>query len=150
PYVNKRSDLTREKTHTLSPLTQNLLKSMDKGPVNVTYYINAYDNADYGLFDPPMQYFPDARVWDEYRAYKPDINVEFKYYYDKRGGEPNVMKTHPGLTERQIAEKYAGIKDVPFWIYKTPQEMDSLIDLSFEEYRHVARLEYQGKTTFLR
>ncbi len=152
PYLTVVRDITREKAHTLHPTTQAILRGMEHGPIEITYYVNVFDKEGEWYFHPFRQYGLDKH-WEPYRRYKPDINIQYVYYYDHRGGEPQLLTLHSGQSERDVAETYArtsAIAPLPLGYFRTPEQLAEMEDLSFEQYRNVAKLTYNGKSTFLR
>jgi ABC-2 type transport system permease protein len=152
-YVSNRQgwngywDVTATKSMTITEGGQKITKSMNGGPLKVTSYINLLDN--FFWMGQPKQRNTDLQRWDRYIRFKSDIELNYVYYYDSTYN-PGFYKYNKGQTNKQLAERYATSSRVDIERFKTPEEIRKIIDLRPEENKYVMKLEYQGKTTFLR
>lgn len=142
-------DVSANKAHTISSNGQKILAGMNKGPVEITAYINLLgENFGSGL--------PKARMndvegrWARYVRFKSDIRLNYVYYYDSTAYDPLIYKENKGKSLQQIAEQRAKIYKVGMSRFKTPAEMEKIIDLEPEGKRYVMRVSYNGRSTYLR
>ena len=140
-------DLTATKMRTLTVGSQEVIKKMQGGPLEVTTYVNLLDNFYY--YGSPEQRNTDLARWEPYLRFKPDIHFNYVYYYDSAGGA-NQFKYNPGMTLKGLAEKYAKSYKLDIKSFKTPAEIRQVIDLRPEQNRYVMQLKYKGRSTFLR
>ncbi len=151
-YVSSRPgaigyyDATAGKANTLSVNVQQIIKGMDKGPVEVTSYINLLEG-HYGYGSPAQRNMDMAR-WERYLRFKPDMQFKYVYYYDT--ADAYIFKSNPGLSLKDIASKTALTYKADFSRFLGPGQIRKRINLKPEENRYVMQLKYQGKTTFLR
>jgi ABC-2 type transport system permease protein len=140
-------DTTANKTMTLTPNAQKVLKEMGDSTLEVTSYINLLDGRFY--FGRPDQRNIDMARWEPYLRFKPDIRFNYVYFYDS-SGDKNLFKFNPGLTVQSLAERYAKSMKVDLGRFETPAEIRKTIDLRPEQNRYVMDLHYNGRKTFLR
>jgi len=140
-------DATDTKVNTLTKASQDLLKKMGDGPIEVTEYINGMDDS-YNKAKP-NQRIEDIARWEPYLRFKPNINLKWVYYYD----------SIPGLTEQLVKGKstfnnfvlfMTNIQKLELRNFLSPEEIHKQINLQVEGARVVMQLKYQGKNTFLR
>jgi ABC-2 type transport system permease protein len=140
-------DATATQSRTLTVNAQKTIREMKGAPLEVTSYINLLDSRYwYGL---PSQRNADMARWEPYLRFKPDIHFNYVYYYDGPD-DKYLFKSNPGLSLKALAEKYAKSFKVDFAGFRTPEEINRIIDLRPERNRYVMQLTYKGKTTFLR
>ena len=147
PALTGYIDATANKTMTLTPNAQKVLKEMGDSTLEVTSYINLLDSRFY--YGRPDQRNTDMARWEPYLRFKPDIKFKYVYFYDS-SGDKNLFKYNPGMTVRTLAERYAKSMKVDLSRFETPAELRKTIDLRPEENRYVMHLEYGGRQTFLR
>ena len=139
-------DATATKSMTLAVNAQKILKETD-APIEVTSYINLLDNRFYS--GRPEARNQDMARWEPYLRFKPDINFNYVYFYDSTG-DKNLFKYNAGMTLPALAEKYAKSMKIDLGMFRTPAEMQKLIDLRPEQNRYVMQLKYKDRVTFLR
>ncbi|UKJ06760.1 Gldg family protein [Solitalea lacus] len=154
-YVSSRPtligyfDTTRNDRNTLSLNGQAIIGKMKEGTVEVTSYINLND-AYFGV-GHPSERMRDLGRWQNYIRFKPDIKLNYVYYYDTTFGAYSRFKYEPkGTTIKAFAEKNARANKVNLSDFKTPEEIRKVIDLRSEENRYVMQIKCDGKSTFLR
>ena len=146
PKMTLYWDLTQLKTQTLTKNGQEIMSRLD-GPFKVTTYVNLLDNSfSRGV---PEQRNYDLKRWASYIRFKPDMELNYVYYYDSTA-DPNLYQFNPGKSIKQIADRYYKIFKVDPSLFKSPAEIRKEIDLSAEGNKYVMQLDYKGKTTFLR
>ena len=142
-------DTTRDQINTIHPNTQKVVKELGKEPMTVTLYTNL-------LGDGSNNGFPAARnkymwtLWEKYLRFKSNIEFKYVYYYDLADGDSAALKAFPGKTLKDIAALNAEGSNERFSRYLAPAEIRKQIDLSKERYRLVMKVDYKGKSTFLR
>lgn len=144
-------DTTARKTNTISEQSQQIIKSLKDGPLEVTLYTNLIGpGAKAGLPESRNRYLSEC--WEPYQRFKKDIIYKYKYYYDAdtAGFSGILMKDFPGKTVPQIAAEVAKVMQVDTADFKTPEEMRKEIDLRPENLRLVMRLKYKDRSVFLR
>jgi len=149
PTVNVYHDATRDKLQTITPTTQNMLKKLNDGELEITVVANLFD-IYYGSF-----YTPSERndiitdLWEPYIRFKPDIKVKFINYYDADTSSYYV-KSNPGKSLKEIAEKETKIYGLSIDKFLGPDEINQLVNTRKEEFRSFFLLKYKGKTTVVR
>lgn len=140
-------DATRTKMNTLSVNAQETLKAIGDEPLKVTTYVNFLDNT-YGYGQPSARN-ADKRRWERYLRFKPNIKLDYVYYYDSTFND-YVYKSNKGMSLDDIAEKYAKSRKTSLDRFMKPAEIREKIDLYPEKNRLVMHLDFNGKQTFLR
>ncbi|QEC41538.1 Gldg family protein [Pseudobacter ginsenosidimutans] len=145
PQVNMYYDATREKIFTIHPNTQELLKKMD-GKLEIILYGNLL-----GHYYPvrPAAQLSIIAMWERYLRFKPDIDIDFKYYYNLDTSNYR-FKNKPGRTLKQIAEEEARTYRTSLARFMSPEEAGKLADIVAEENRCFFVLKYNGKETIVR
>lgn len=151
-YISSRpgwvlyKDMSATNRRTLAASSQDVLKQM-KGPLIITTYVNLLD-ANYYSASPAARN-SDYEKFDKYFRFKPDIKMNYVYYYDT-STYAELYRLNKGLNTEQLAKRVASSSKVNIKDYLTPAEIKKQIDLSSEQNRLVRLLEYNGKKTFLR
>jgi ABC-2 type transport system permease protein len=142
-------DVTRNKSNTIHPAVQKVIRALGKEPLKVTLYTNIIgDAANAG--------FPAGRnaylwgLWGKYLRFHPHIDFRYVYYYDLRKDDSSFRKLYPNKTLDEIAGKVIDFNGIPGSIVKKPSAIRTMVDLEPEGKRLVMELEYKGKKTFLR
>ncbi|MEC5145640.1 Gldg family protein [Chitinophaga sp. 212800010-3] len=142
-------DTTARKINTLHPNTQQIIKEMGNGPLEVTLYTNL-------LGGGAIKGFPENRndylwnLWEPYLRFKPDIKFNYVYYYDTDDNDSTLYKMWPGKNLEQIAKQMAEGFELNPSMFKAPAEVRKMINLQPERYRVVMEVKYNGRRTFLR
>ncbi len=146
PAVLRYYDMTVGDTQTLTKESQKIMEKM-KGDLTITTYVNLLGiNSTYGM---PDKVKGDMRNFRQYFRFKPDIKMEYVYYY--LNSNPIVQGRYAGLDDREVALKYADIQKLDIDMFLSPEEIQQQIDLAPEGYRFVRQLKLSnGKSTFLR
>jgi ABC-2 type transport system permease protein len=142
-------DLTHNKTNTLHPALQEVVKKLDGSPLTVTLYTNLFHRrAQMGLPQNRINYYLD--FWEEYIRFYPNLKFRFEYYYDIKDGDSILYKQYPGKNIDEIAAIRAEILGIRKSLFKKPSEMKNIAALRDEELRLLMELEYKGRSTILR
>lgn len=145
PVFRSYYDATAMKQNTLTPNSQKIIGQMD-GKLKMTTYVNLLDK--YFWIGLPARVNEDLKLFEQYVRFKPDMEMEYVYYYDT----PSVpaYREEGNLTMEEQAQKMMKINDLNPKLFLTPEQIKAKIDLSGEQNRLVRELEYNGKKTFLR
>ncbi|MBO9632165.1 MAG: Gldg family protein [Chitinophagaceae bacterium] len=149
PSVNIYSDLTRDQMHTITKPTREVLAKLNEGPLEITLYANLLDNMFVHGFKPSQQNETMTYLLEPYIRFKPDIKVNFVYYYALDTAS-YYFKNFPGMTLRQIAEKQAAGMRVNFKKFLSPEEVKKLADIEAEELRHFFVIKYKDRSVVVR
>ncbi|RAJ76773.1 ABC-2 type transport system permease protein [Chitinophaga dinghuensis] len=142
-------DTTANNNNTLHVNTQQVIKEMKDGPLEVTLYCNLFGGGvGRGLPENRNDYL--WNLWEPYLRFKPDIKFNYVYYYDVPDSDSTLYITWGRKSYQEIAAKMCEGYEIKPSLFKPGAEVRKLIDLSPENYRMVMQLQYKGKTTFLR
>lgn len=142
-------DTTRDQVNTLHVKTQKVVKELGDDPVEVTLYCNFFGGAmDYGLPQGRNNYL--AQMWSKYIRFKPGFKFNYVYYYDVMEGDSTMYKSFPGKNIHEIADLLADARNINGKLFMKPDEIRKIIDLSPEGKRLVMKLDYKGRSTFIR
>lgn len=153
-YVSSRPalwvflDMTAADYHTLTTNSQATLARMT-GPLHMTTYVNLLDSTSTNLALPRSRN-RDLAAFEAWVRFKPDIEMNYVYYYDKAPRETFLFDVNPGLSTQQVAQKVAVSHGLDLERFLPPEEIGKQIDLRPEGNRLVRQLEYAGRKTFLR
>ena len=140
-------DSTATKANTLTEESQEILKKL-KGDLKITTYVNYLDETyDRGA---PRNRIYDLAEFEQYLRFKPEIELEYVYYYGK-GYLPYAKAAYDTMTLEQVVEdkcKYSGRDPKSFLSLDEVLKMD---DISGENGRFVRVITAaNGKKAFLR
>ena len=141
-------DATRTK---LNSLTQNSRQVLDAltGPVTVTNYVNLVDNVSFSYM--PMRMKMNQSIFDPYCLAKPDLKVKYVYYYDNA---VNGLSRNPKFADKTLEElrdHMAMLAKVNINLFKTPEQIREIVDLSGEGNTFVRIVETQdGRQAYIR
>ena len=147
PHLMGYVDTTREKSRTLTPNSQEIVKKLEGG-LTITTYSNLLDD-DFMKAIPRYQNY-DKGNFREYVRFKPEIKMEYVYYDDsvqntKRRGFLSDLPLEKRA--RQIAHSYK----IKFSRYLSPDQIKQIIDLTPEDNRFVRQVTREsGEKMFLR
>jgi len=156
-YVSSRQrligywDTTAGKVNTIHERTQQLIKELGEGPLEVTLYTNLLGGgAGAGFPEGRNAYL--STLWEQYARFKPDIRYNYVYYYEYDSSSDNnhLHKVFPGKNLRQIAEQMAGAYELNLSLFESPEEVGKTVNLRPENLRLAMQVSYKGRTTFLR
>lgn len=140
-------DATRTKVRTLTPNSQEVIKQL-KGGLTITTYANLMDNDVWEAV--PGNVNRDMRRFRQYWRFKPEIEMNYVYYYDTIPGEPLVLDPDTKNLE-EMAQKKCRIFNYDFDWFMAPEEIRKEIDLTPERNQFVRLIEREsGEKTFLR
>lgn len=141
-------DMTADKSQTLTPVSQKIIKQL-KGPLTFTTYSNLFDDISPWAF--PKDQNKDFSHFLPYQRFMPDMDVRYVYYYDTcEMYRTNHQKLNPGLSMEALAKKVADSYKVNLDIFLTPAQIRKQVDLSGEHNHLVRQLQVGNKKAWLR
>lgn len=140
-------DTTLDKSRTLTPRVQQIVKDLGEEPLEVTAFVNLLDR--YYYLGSATSYNSNLAKWEAYRRFKDNIIFKKITYYDS---VPSGFgrRNYAGKSLREVAEQYAKSMDVDIKSILTPQQLKKHIDLTGEGARYMMELKWKGRTTRLR
>lgn len=147
PQMKLYYDGTYTKTNTLAPESQKVIQNL-KGPLTITTYVNILA-PDYfsGL---PFNRNYDLARFERYMRFKPEIKMKYVYYYHN-ANNAELDARYPDLNDEERARALCDISHLNFKLFKSPGEIDKMIDLSGEGYQFVRIVEQEnGRKEVLR
>ncbi|MBO9632552.1 MAG: Gldg family protein [Chitinophagaceae bacterium] len=147
PALMTYLDVTRNKTNTLTKASQEVMSKFEGKGLKITTYTNMLDRLYHLAL--PNSYKYDVSRFDQFLRFKPDIKLDYVYYYHK-AENPNLDKQYPDLTDEQRVDTLRKLQNWKFNI-QPYSDISKDVDLGPENYRFVRLLENSdGKKTFLR
>ncbi|TCD00962.1 Gldg family protein [Pedobacter psychroterrae] len=152
PVFTGYLDATSAQSLTLTKTSRDIIKKLD-GDLKVTTYVNMLaPNVWYLL---PLSRNNDLSRMEDFKRFLPGMKQEYVYYYQKPvDTNYTEYKYNPNIKANSSVDKIAeqmatnmGIDARPFI---PPAEIKKQIDLEPEGYLHVRKLEYKGKSEYLR
>lgn len=146
PFIKLYYDSTYRKSNTLRPSSQAIMAKLNGG-FKITTYVNMLDgNSFIGL---PSSYKSDVSSFEKYIRFKPEIEMEYVYYYHQTEN-PILDRQFPKLNAEQRLDTLRKFNKWNFDILPY-NAIKKQVDLSSENYRFVRLLEREnGRKTFLR
>lgn len=133
PQAKLYYDATYTKINTLSEESQKVIKQID-GPLTLTTYVNILGQEYYsGL---PFNRNYDLSRYERYLRFKPDIKMKYVYYYHK-ALNPDLDARYPDLNDEERMKALCKISSLSPKMFKTPEEIEQIEDLSGEGYQFV-------------
>lgn len=141
-------DSTATKINTLTPNSQDVISRLDGG-VTIKSYLNALDERDIWTA-APSRVKTDQERFRHYLRFKPDMKLEYVYYYDTIQSASQDSR-FPNMNTKQRAREIMRIHNIDSTLFLTPTQIREQIDLSGEGNLFVRVLEREnGQKTFLR
>ncbi|WEK33677.1 MAG: Gldg family protein [Candidatus Pseudobacter hemicellulosilyticus] len=141
-------DLTSNKSNTLHPNTQELIKKLGDEPLEITLYTNLLDGSmENGLPRARNRYLD--RMWENYLRFKPNISFRYVYYYDMPEKSP-MLRRFPGKNIHEIAYEFGRGHKVDTVGFLPPAKIRKQFDPEEAEYNLTMMVTYKGKTKILR
>lgn len=148
PDINVYYDATRNKLHTITPPTQQLLSKLDDGKLEITGYCNLLSEGYWSL-RPSYHLGLINEIWEPYIRFKPDIDVQFVSYYNV-DTTSHHYELNRGKSLKEIAEKEAKSYRIDMENFLPPEQVDKQVNTRAEEFRNFFKLKYKDKETILR
>jgi ABC-2 type transport system permease protein len=97
----------------------------------------------------------DLESQSMYKRFIPGIENEYVYYYHELTDTSlSVTQWNPGFKDikdvNKLATQFASMSNYDISSFIRPEQIDKMVDLKAEGYLQVRKLEYNGKSTFLR
>jgi ABC-2 type transport system permease protein len=147
PSLKKYYDVTYSKVNTLTQSSQAVVGKLTDG-LTIDTYVNMFEQNYY--MGVPRQYKNDVKQFERYLRFKPDIKVNYHYYYHHVEGEQPLPKQYAKLTDAQYIDTLKRMRNWNFPIVPY-SALKKEVDLESEGFRFVRRLRREnGATTFLR
>ena len=141
-------DATETKMNTLTPNSQKVI-AQAKGDLTITAYSNIMDDRDRWQV-LPKNIKRDQELFRQYIRFKPEIKMEYVYYYDTIASSWYDRK-YPDLNLWERAKKVMEDHSLDSNMFISPQEIRSQINLLPEGNKFVRELKRgNGEKTFLR
>lgn len=141
-------DATYSKINSISENSKAILKKLE-GPVTITNYVNLMDNASFTYL--PLKMKQNERLFDSYCRAKQDLDIRYVYYYDWAPSGFCSMPKMQGKTLEQMRDYAVMVYNLNPRLFKSPEQMKEIIDLSGEQNTFVRVLETaDGRRTYLR
>lgn len=148
PIFKAYYDATQLKVNTLTPNSQEIIKRLTGG-LTITSYVNILDR--YAYIGDPENYNEDIRQFEQYTRFKPEIKMNYVFYYDTIKND-QLEKMYPGMTYEEKAKKEIERKKMNPKKVLNPEQIRKQIDLTTTEGNRFTRLleRESGEKTFLR
>ena len=147
PVMRCYYDATEMKENTLAQSSLDVMRKLE-GPLKITTFVNMLDE-DY-FRGMPRYYNEGLERFEKYIRFKPEIEMEYVYYYDKIDN-PSLDRRYPDLTDEERLRKICEVEDWDVEDVLTPEEIRKMEDLSGEYNKFVLLLERgNGQKAFLR
>lgn len=140
-------DATATKICTLTPNSQEVIKKL-KGGLTMTTYVNLFDSDLWS--GVPAAVNRDMNRFRQYRRFKPEIKMNYVYYYDSIPGRK--IRYQEGITTLEDQAKWVcNTSNLKFDLFMSPAQIKEKIDLKPENNKFVRLLEREsGEKTYLR
>lgn len=132
PIMKVYYDATTTKVNTLTPNSQELIAQLEGG-LTITTYVNALENGA-SVYASYLFLKPDMDRFEQYLRFKPEIKLEYVYYYDTTKNSRWDTK----FAGKTLHEKFLGVCEIC--------EMDSNRFIGPEEIRKRVDLSEEGNT----
>ncbi|MCD0490525.1 Gldg family protein [Pedobacter sp. MC2016-14] len=152
PLLTGYLDATNAKSLTLTKNSQEIAAQID-GELKVTTYANMLAPQVWDLL--PASRNGELSRLERYKRFIPGLTMDYIYYYEKPidsnladyRHNPNLRGT---TNTDEIANKMAENMDIERSLFLPSAQMTNLAELKDEGYLSVRKLEYKGKTSYLR
>ncbi|WP_026207721.1 Gldg family protein [Butyricimonas synergistica] len=126
-------DVTATKVNTLTPNSQEIMKKLDGG-LTLTTYVNLLDDTWYNGSPGSKNY--DMKRFERYVRFKPEMKIEYVYYYGK-GTSPHYDKVYKDLSTEERFLKVCEGSDYNPKMFISAEEVNKTEDISAENGRFV-------------
>ncbi len=140
-------DASYTQENTLAPESQDVIKNIP-GELKITTYVNLLDESFYvGL---PRNRNRDYERFEKYFRFKPDIKMEYVYYYDKTDNS-SLDWRFPDTSDEERVRLLCEAERLDPEMFLTPEEISKVIDLKPEYNRFLRIIERDnGEKVYLR
>lgn len=137
PQLKYYYDGTVTQVNTLAQESQDIVKGLETD-LTITTYVNLFD--EIAGWNMPRNVKRDRARLEQYIRFKPDIKLNYVYYYADNGRK-DLEEKYPNTTLEEKAEELCKIYNVTLDQFLTPEEVGKLIDLEPERYQWIRVLE---------
>lgn len=116
-------DATSDKRNSISATSREIMSKVE-GPVTITYYINLFDNMSFRYL--PLKHYRRETIFDNFRLFRPDIDIRRVYYYGQCPGGFCQMPNTKGMNLEQIRDYAVAIYRLNPSRYKSPEQMAAM------------------------
>ncbi len=140
-------DASYTQENTLAPESQEVIKNIP-GELKITTYVNLLDESFYkGL---PKNRNQDYETFEKYFRFKPDIKMEYVYYYDKSDNS-SLDWRFPNTSDEERVRLLCEAESLNPKMFLTPDEISKIIDLKPEYNKFLRVIERDnGEKVYLR
>lgn len=152
PVMKCYYDATSTKENTLTLASQDIMSRLD-GKLKLTTYVNLFGST-YKMTEKMIT--RDMARYEQYVRFKPEMELDYVFYYKVDTTSEFFQKKYPGKTLEQAVKDEIKMQAARLGRYLTPEEFVQEeakmgIDLSKERYQFTTLIERgNGKRTFLR
>ncbi len=147
-------DMIRFERNTLTKASQDVINQLKDEDITITNYTNIFDDNRIVFNFLPRTELRDMKYYSMYTRFKPDIKMEYKYYYsDKNANYPALRKQFSRFSkdDADFMEKLLDRYDIPAHRLMTEAEVAKLEDFSEEGYQTIKVVELgNGKKEYIR
>lgn len=153
PQLKFYHDSSATKENTLSKASQDIVKQL-KGGMKIVTYVNLLDENYTAAL--PSRLKDDKRRFEKYIRFKPEIKMEYVYYYADTGNSDLDFRLEGCKTPREKAEKLCKIQNLDMDLFMDKAQADKYarehgVDLAAEGYAFIRVIECaDGKRSILR
>lgn len=148
PAMIRVWDATYAKLNSISDSSKEILAKLE-GPATITHYVNLLDPKSFQYL--PIRMKQNERTFDSYCRAKLDLDIRYVYYYDWAAGGFCTNPKLQGKSLEEIRDYAAMVYNLNVNLFKTPEQMKEIVDLSSEQNAFVRILETaDGRSTYIR
>ncbi len=152
PLLTGYYDATANKTLTITKTSQKVAGQI-KDELKITTYANMLAPNLWSVL--PASRNRDLSRLEPYQRFIPGMKTDYVYYYqepvDTNYAEYRFNPNLKGVTgSEKIADKMATLMDVDRNLFLPPAKINRLVNLQPEGYLTVRKLDYKGKSAFIR
>lgn len=115
-------DATGDRRNSISATSREVLSGV-KGPITVTSYINLLDNMSLKYL--PHKYYRRETIFDNFRLFRPDIELRRVYYYDRCPGGFCQMPKLRDKSLDEIRDYAVAVYNLNPSRYRSPERMEA-------------------------
>jgi len=151
PSLMGYHDSTCNNVNTLTPNSQKILTKL-KGNVTITTYVNIFDDNVWEGLPQSINY--DLDRYEQYRRFKPDIKMKYKYYYAlpiEKEALAKYNQRYPRMSIKEAMERSCKVFGIDQNMFKQGKDYAQEMPLLSELNRFVRKIETEdGKISYLR
>ncbi len=140
-------DVTHNKVMSLSTASEEALRGIDQ-PVSISVLVNVLDLRA-SFFNHEYRRAIERARFERFERFLGPIDVRYVYYYADAQAE-EIYDANPGMTNAQIAEKFAFQNRLNFSEFLTQEEAIEYYGLDAERFRTVYLVEANGNRSVFR